>query len=72
LDPRGRKWWEAGELQNEEPHSLHALSNIRVMKFRRMRWVGHVAHMEKVTNAYNILVGKHEEMRPLKKPRHKW
>jgi hypothetical protein len=28
-----------------------------------MRWVGHVAHMEKV-NAYTVLVGKHEGMKP--------
>jgi hypothetical protein len=26
-----------------------------------MRYVGHVAHMGEIRNAYTILVGKHEE-----------
>jgi hypothetical protein len=30
------------------------------IKSRRMRWVGHVEHMEEMRNAYKILVGKPE------------
>jgi hypothetical protein len=30
-----------------------------------MRWVRHVEHMEAVRNAYKMLVGKPERMRPL-------
>jgi hypothetical protein len=29
-----------------------------VTKWRRMSWAGHVAHMEEIINAYNILVGE--------------
>jgi hypothetical protein len=40
---------------------LHALPNaIRLMKARTIRWVGHVAHVEEMRNAYKILVRKSE------------
>jgi hypothetical protein len=29
-----------------------------MIKSRRIRWTGHVAHMGEMRNAYNILVGK--------------
>jgi len=34
------------------------IKSIRVNKSRRMRWVGHVARMKDVRNAYEVLVGK--------------
>jgi hypothetical protein len=35
-----------GKLHNEELHNLYSLlSVIRIIKTRRMRWVGHVAQM---------------------------
>jgi hypothetical protein len=37
-----------------------------------MRWVGHVAHMEDIKNAYRVLVRKPEWKRPLGRPRHRW
>jgi hypothetical protein len=38
-------------LHNEELHNLYALANIIiVIKSRRMRWAGHVAHMGDVRN----------------------
>jgi hypothetical protein len=40
-----------------------------MIKSRRMRWAGHVAHMEEKRNAYRILVGKPEGRRPLGRPR---
>jgi hypothetical protein len=39
---------------------------------RRMRWVGHVACMEEMRNAYKIVNGKSEGKRPLRRPRHRW
>jgi hypothetical protein len=44
-------------VHNEELHNLYSSPNIiRVIKSRRMRWVGHVACMGYLTNAYRILV----------------
>jgi hypothetical protein len=51
-------------LHDEELHDLYAsLSIIRVMKSRRMRWMGHVAHMRKMRNVYKLWVGKPERKR---------
>jgi hypothetical protein len=32
-------------LRNEELHKLYALPNVRVVKSRRMRWVGNVGRV---------------------------
>jgi hypothetical protein len=54
------------KLHNEELHGLYSSSSIiRVIKSRRMRWAGHVAHMGEVRGAYKILVGRPEGRRPL-------
>jgi hypothetical protein len=45
---------------------------IRVIKSRRMRWVGHVALMGQVRNAYKILVGNPEVKRLLGRLGHRW
>jgi hypothetical protein len=37
-----------------------------------MKLMGHRAHMGEMRNAYKILVGKLEEKRPLRRPRHRW
>jgi hypothetical protein len=37
-----------------------------------MRWVGHIAHMEKMRNAYKIFIKKPEGKRPCGRPRHRW
>jgi hypothetical protein len=42
---------------------------IRIIKSRRMRWVGHVARMGEKRNAYRLLVGKPEGKSPLGRPR---
>ena len=41
---------------NVEFHDLYSSTNIRVIKSRRMRWVGHVARMEGEETEYGILV----------------
>jgi hypothetical protein len=57
------------KLHNEELHDLYSSpSIIRIIKARRMRWVGHVARMEK-SNAFRVLLGKPEGKRPLGRPR---
>ena len=38
---------------------------VRVIKYRRLRWAGHVARMEEGKSAFNILTGKPTEKRPL-------
>jgi hypothetical protein len=61
------------KLHNEELHGLYSSPSIvRVIKARRMRWAGHMARMEEVRGAYNILVGRPEGKRPLERPRCRW
>jgi len=43
-----------------------------VIKSRRMRWVGHVAHMGESRGVYRVLVGKPKGKRPLGRPRFRW
>jgi hypothetical protein len=42
------------------------------MKSRRMKWAGYVTRIGKRRNACGILVGKAEEKKPLRRPRHRW
>jgi len=61
------------KLHNEELNNLYSSPNIvRVIKPRRMRWVGYVAHMGEGRGVYRVLVGKPERRRPLGRPRHRW
>ena len=58
---------------NGELNDLYSSPNIvRVIKSRRMRWVGHVARMGEERGVYRVLVGKPEGKRPLGRPRHRW
>ena len=60
-------------LHNEEPNDLYSSPNIvRVIKSRRMRWVGHVARMGEERGVCRVLVGKPEGRRPLGRPRRRW
>ena len=61
---------EWGWLHNEELHSLYRSPNIvRVIKYKLLRWAGHVAKMEEDRSALNILTGKPTGRRPLGRPR---
>jgi len=58
------------KLHNEELNYRYCSTNIvRVIKSRRMRWVGHIARMVKRGGVYRVLVGKPEGNRPLGRPR---
>jgi hypothetical protein len=45
---------------------------VRVIKSRRMRWVGHVARLGVRRGAYRVLVGKSKGKRELGRPRRRW
>jgi hypothetical protein len=61
------------KLHNKELHNLYSSpSIIRIIKSRRMRWVGHVAPMGEKRNVYRLLVPKPERKRPIGRPRHRW
>jgi len=48
-------------MHNEELHNLYTPQNIiRMIKSRRMRWVGLIARIGEIRNAYKILVGNSE------------
>jgi hypothetical protein len=61
------------KLHNEELRDLYSSpSIIRIIKLRRMRWVGHVARMGEKRNAYRLLVVKPDGKRSLGRPRRRW
>ena len=65
-----REW---RKLHNKELNDLYCSPNIvQLIKLRKMRWAGHVAHMGERRGVYRVLVGKLEGKRPLGRPRHRW
>ncbi|KAJ4435446.1 hypothetical protein ANN_18061 [Periplaneta americana] len=61
------------KLNNTELHALYSSPDIiRNIKFRRLRWAGHVARIGESRNAYRVLVGGSEGKRPLGRPRRRW
>ena len=61
------------KLHNEELNDLYCSPNIVwVIKLRRMRWVGHVARMQKRRGVYMVLVGESEGKRQFGRPSYKW
>jgi len=64
---------ECRKLHNDELNCLYPSPNIlRVIKSRRIRWVGHVARMGEGRGVYTVFMGKHEGKRPMGKPRGIW
>jgi len=45
---------------------------VQAIKWRIMRWAGHVASTDKRRGAYRVLVGKPEGKKPLGRPRRRW
>jgi len=66
----------AGErikLHYEDLHDLYSILNInRMVKSRRMRWVGRVARMGERRGVYRVLVGKREGNGPFGRSRLSW
>jgi hypothetical protein len=61
------------KLHKEELQNLYSSpSIIRIVKSRRMRWMGHLARRGEKRNVYRLLVGKSEGKRPLGRPRRRW
>ena len=61
------------KLHNEELNDPYCSPTfVWVMKSRRMRWAGHMAHMGERRGVYRVLVWKREGKRPLGRPRHRW
>jgi hypothetical protein len=57
---------ELRKLHNEERHSLNLLPDIiRMIRSRRVRWVGLLPRMGEMRDAYKVLVGKPGWKRPL-------
>jgi hypothetical protein len=55
------------KLHKEKLNDLYCSPNIvRVIKWRRIRWAGHVARMGKRRGVYTVLMGKYEGKRPLR------
>jgi hypothetical protein len=55
--------------KNQDLNDLYSSPNIiRVIKPRRMRWVGHAARTGEGRGAYRVLVGKPEGRKPLGDP----
>ena len=64
---------ERRRLHNEELHSFYHLPNVvRMIKYRRLRWAGHVARMEEGMRAFKIVTGKPTGKRPLWGSRRRW
>jgi hypothetical protein len=62
---------ECRKLHNEELNALYCSPNIvRVIKSRRLRWVGNVAGMGVIRVVFRALVGKPEGR--LVRPRRRW
>ena len=61
---RDKETGEWRKLHNEEHIDLYASSNIvRVIKWRRMRLAGNVAHVGKRRDVYRVLMGKRDGKR---------
>ena len=60
-------------LQNEKLHNLYRLPNIvRMIKFRRLRWAGHVVRIEEGRSSFKIVTNTPTGNTSLGRPRRRW
>jgi hypothetical protein len=63
---------EKRKLHNEELNDLYCSPTIvRVIKKRKLKWVGHVARMGEGRDVYKVLAGKAEGKRQMWRPMHR-
>jgi hypothetical protein len=61
------------KLHNGELFDLYSSQSIiRMIKSRRMRWVGCIVRAGEKRNVYRLMMGKPEGRRPLGRPRRRW
>jgi len=60
------------KIWNRGTALIYSSNIVRLIKSRRMRWTGHVAHMGDRRGVYKILVGKPERRKTLEKNRRRW
>jgi hypothetical protein len=59
-------------IHSEELYNLYGSPNtVRLIKSRRVNWIGHVACMGEMRSVYKLLVGKPVGNRPLRRPKHR-
>jgi hypothetical protein len=73
----GPKWEKVARgwrrMHSDELRNLYAAPNIiKVTKSRRMRWERPVVRTGEMINAYNVLVGKPEGIKPLGITKRRW
>jgi hypothetical protein len=70
LGPRGLRMGNVEGSTIEELNNFSRSPNIvRVIKYRRLRWAGHVARMEEDMSAFKIVTDKPTGKRPLGRPK---
>ena len=61
------------KLHSDPLSDLYSLPNIvHLVKWKGMRWAGHVARMGEDRGVHSVLVGKPKGKRPLGRPRSRW
>ena len=70
---RGELTGQWRKLHNVELNDLYSSPSIvRMIKLRRIRWVGHVARVGEIRGVYRVLVRKTEGKRTLGRSRRRW
>jgi hypothetical protein len=64
------EWRKLHSEDLNDPYSSPSI--VRVIKLRRIRLAGHLAHMGERRGIYRVLVGKPEGKRPLGRSRIRW
>jgi len=74
LEVQTESWvgWRPGGKKNVLEVEADKIKYMVMIKWRRIRKVGHVARMGETIGAHTVLVGKTEWKEPLARHRHRW